>query len=112
MTCLNSFDVAIKLCKNYRLWRILEHRRVVKQLSCAVPVEVLRRYEKWKDIARVSGPMGLRAMPGFHDAALSGDWKGHRSSRLGLHWRVIYCIVASELQVYVLEVTAHDYGRN
>jgi hypothetical protein len=27
---------------------------------------------------------------GFHDEALSGQWAGHRSSRLGIQWRVIY----------------------
>ena len=64
------------------MWEIQEHRRVDKQLS-AVPIEILKRYEKWKDIARVSGPSGLRAIKGFNDEALSGEWKGHRSSRLG-----------------------------
>jgi len=52
------------------MWEIQEHRRVGKQLSGAVPIEVLKRYEKWKDIARVSGPTGLRAIAGFHDEAL------------------------------------------
>ena len=65
------------------MWEIQEHRRVDKQLSAVVPIEILKRYEKWKDIARVSGPPGLRAIKGFHDEALSGEWKGHRSSRLG-----------------------------
>ena len=44
----------------------------------------------YKDIARLSGPPGLRAIVGFHDEALSARWKGHRSSRLGLQWRVVY----------------------
>ena len=94
------------------MWQILEHRRVDKQLSGVVSVEVLRRYEKWKDIARVSGPMGLRAMPGFHDEALYGVWKGYRSSRSGLHWRVIYRVVANVLEIHVLEVNAHDYRKH
>lgn len=38
----------------------------------------------------LSGPEGLRAINGFRDAALSGDWKGYRSSRLNEQWRVIY----------------------
>ncbi|MFA5241984.1 MAG: hypothetical protein WC392_06340 [Sulfuricella sp.] len=54
------------------MWEIEEHRRADKQLSGAVPIEVLKRYEKWKDIARVSWPPGLRAIKGFHDEALSG----------------------------------------
>ena len=93
------------------MWQIVEHRRVDKQLSDAVPVEVLKRFEKWKDIARLSGPPGLRAIKGFHDEALLGEWKGHRSSRLGLNWRVIYLVVANVLQIQVVHVTAHDYRR-
>ena len=93
------------------MWEIEEHRRVDKQLSGSVPIEVLKRYEKWKDIARVSGPQGLRLIKGFHDEALLGEWKGHRSSRLGLQWRVIYQVVANVLLIQVVQVTAHDYRR-
>jgi addiction module RelE/StbE family toxin len=93
------------------MWQIEEHRRVDKQLSGPVPIEVLKRYEKWKDIARLSGPQGLRVIKGFHDEALSGEWKGHRSSRLGIQWRVIYRVVADVLQIQVVHVTAHDYRR-
>ena len=53
-----------------------------RQLAKA-PREVLKRYEKWKDIARLSGPPGIRLIAGFHDEALAGKWKGSRSSRLG-----------------------------
>ncbi|HEX5392868.1 MAG TPA: hypothetical protein VFW68_06300 [Rhodocyclaceae bacterium] len=93
------------------MWQIEEHRRVDKQLSGSVPIEVLQRYEKWKDIARLSGPQGLRVIKGFHDEALPGEWKGHRSSRLGLQWRVIYRVVANVLQIQVIQVTANDYRR-
>lgn len=93
------------------MWEIEEHRRVDKQLSGSVPIEVLKRYEKWKDIARISGPQGLRLIKGFHDETLSGEWKGHRSSRLGLQWRVIYRVVANVLLIQVVQVTAHDYRR-
>jgi toxin HigB-1 len=54
------------------LWRIEEHRRVDKQLDAAPP-DVLKRYEKWKDIAELSGPAGLRWIKGFHDEALQGE---------------------------------------
>ena len=93
------------------MWRIEEHRRVDKQLSAKVPLEILKRYEKWKDIARLSGPHGLRAIKGFNDEALAGEWKGFRSSRLGLQWRVIYKVVADALLVQVIQVTPHDYRR-
>lgn len=94
------------------MWRIEEHRRVDKQLSGSVPQEVLKRYEKWKDIAMLSGPIGLRAIKGFHDEALAGDWKGHRSSRLGLQWRVIYRVAANVLLIQVVQVTPHDHRRS
>ncbi len=93
------------------MWRIEEHRRVDRRLSGAVPREILMRYEKWKDIARLSGPQGLRTIKGFHDEALGGEWKGHRSSRLGLQWRVIYRVVADALLVQVIQITPHDYRR-
>jgi plasmid maintenance system killer protein len=93
------------------MWEIEEHRSVDRQLSGSVPVEVLKHYEQWKDIARVSGPSGLRAIKGFHDETLSGDWKGRRSSRLRLQWRVIYRVVANVLLIQVVQVTAHDDRR-
>ncbi len=93
------------------MWEIEEHRRVDKQLSGSVPVEVLKRYEKWKDIARISGPQGLWAIKGFNDEALSGKWQGYRSSRLGLQWRVIYQVKSNLLLIQVVQVTAHDYRR-
>lgn len=92
------------------MWEIYEHRRMAKVLT-KLPESVLKRYEKWKDIVRISGPHGLRAIKGFHDEALRGEWKGHRSSRLGLQYRVIYEISAKEVLVYVLDLTAHDYRR-
>jgi mRNA-degrading endonuclease YafQ of YafQ-DinJ toxin-antitoxin module len=92
------------------MWRIEEHRRVDKQLSAA-PREILKRYEKWKDIAMLSGPPGLRLIRGFNDEALSGKWDGHRSSRLGLQWRVIYLTVPDEQLFQVMTVTPHDYRR-
>jgi mRNA-degrading endonuclease YafQ of YafQ-DinJ toxin-antitoxin module len=92
------------------MWQIEEHRRVDKQ--CAVlPQEILKRYEKWKDIAMISGPRGLRLISGFHDEALVGEWRGYRSSRLGLQYRVIYRVLADKLVYQVASLTAHDYRR-
>ena len=94
------------------MWRIEEHRQADKELSSGrIPIEIIRRYEKWKDIAMLSGPQGLRAIKGFRDEALSGDWKGYRSSRLNEQWRVIYQVVADALLVQVVRVTPHDYRR-
>ncbi|MHB1544810.1 MAG: type II toxin-antitoxin system RelE/ParE family toxin [Gammaproteobacteria bacterium] len=92
------------------MWLIEEHRRVDKQVA-AVPEDILKRYEKWKDIAAISGPPGLRLIRGFRDEALSGEWRGYRSSRLGLQWRVIYRVLAEKLLFQVASITAHDYRR-
>jgi addiction module RelE/StbE family toxin len=93
------------------MWRIEEHRRVDKQVS-ALPKEVLKRYEKWKDIATLSGLPGLRLIKGFLDEALTGKWKGHRSSRLGDQYRIIYRAAPSQQLFQVLSITAHDYRRS
>ena len=92
------------------MWQVLEHRRVDRQLTKA-PRDILKRYEKWKDVAILSGPPGLRLIKGFHDEALAGEWRGWRSSRLGLQWRVIYRVVANDLAFYVESITPHDYRR-
>ena len=92
------------------MWRIEEHRRVEKQLDAA-PREILKRYEKWKDIAMISGPPGLRVIQGFHEEALGGKWRGYRSSRLGLQYRVIYRVIPKESLFQVVHVTPHDYRR-
>lgn len=76
-----------------------------------MPKDILKRYEKWLDIAAISGPPGLRAIRGFRDEALSGEWKGHRSSQLSIQYRVIYRTVASGQLFQVVSVTAHDYRR-
>lgn len=94
------------------MWTILEHRQVDKDLSSGrVPGEILKRYEKWKDVAMLSGPRGLLAIKGFRDEALSGDWKGFRSSGLNEQWRVLYSVEADVMIVQVLRVTPHDYRK-
>ena len=92
------------------MWSIYEHRRLDKQLS-KIPLEVQKRYEKWKDIAGISGPSGLKAIRGFRDEALRGEWKGFRSSRLNQQYRVIYKVEGDRLLIQVVEVTPHDYRR-
>ena len=92
------------------MWEVYEHRRIAGRVP-RLPVEIVKRYEKSKDIVRISGPSGLRLIKGFHDEALRGAWNGHRSSRLGLQFRVIYRVVAHEIFVAVIDITAHDYRR-
>ena len=92
------------------MWPILEHRNVLRRVR-KMPKQVLKRYEKWKDIVHLSGPAGLRLIRGLNDEPLRGEWKGHRSSRLGDQCRVIYKIESNRLLVMVIDLTAHDYRR-
>lgn len=80
--------------------------------ASSLPRDILKRHEKWKDIAMLSGPPGLRLIKGFHDEALSGESRGHRSSRLGIQYRVIYRTAPEQQQLFqVISITAHDYRR-
>jgi len=92
------------------MWQVLEHRRVVRRIS-KLPALILKRYQKWKDIVSISGPSGLRMIKGFRDESLRGEWKGHRSSRLGDQYRVICLIEEQHVVVKVVDLTAHDYRR-
>ena len=85
------------------MWRILENRNVKKTLR-KTPKAILIKYEAWKRIVELDGPKGLKHIQGFRDESLTGNWKGFRSSRLSLQWRVIYKVVNNELQVFVFEV--------
>jgi addiction module RelE/StbE family toxin len=92
------------------MWQILEHKRLSRRCK-SLPLEILKRYEKWKDIVSISGPTGLRAIRGFNDESLKGQWKGYRSSRLGQQYRVIYKIEAENILVRVVDLTPHDYRK-
>lgn len=92
------------------MWKIYEHKNAVKQLK-TLPVEILKRYEKWKDIVSISGPNGLKQIKGFNDEPLRGEWKGYRSSRLNIQYRIIYEIEKEQIVVKVIRITAHDYQR-
>jgi addiction module RelE/StbE family toxin len=92
------------------MWEIYEHHTLARKIP-KIPLEVLKRYEKWKDIVAISGPEGLRHIKGFHDEALKGQWTGFRSSRLGLQYRLIYKIESRKLYVRVLDINAHDYRK-
>ena len=92
------------------MWEVYEHRRVPRELK-KLTLDVLERYEKWKDIIMISGPEGLRRIRGFNDEALRGEWKGYRSSRLNCQYRVIYKVERQQVLVKVVKVTPHDYSR-
>ena len=93
-----------------RIWKVLEKKTIIKAINKA-PAEILVRYETWKRIVELQGPVGLKLIKGFNDETLKGEWKGFRSSRLGKQWRVIYKIESDHLEVFVVEITPHDYRR-
>lgn len=90
------------------MWTIYEKNSLVKTIK-KIPISILKHYELWKRIEELNGPRGLRMVKGFHDEALQGKWKGFRSSRLSLQWRVIYKIENKQFEVYVLDINPHDY---
>ena len=53
------------------MWKIYEHKTVIKQLN-SLPNDILKRYEKWKDIVVISGPVGLKQIKDFNDEPLQG----------------------------------------
>jgi len=59
----------------------------------------------------ISVPKGLKLIKGFDDESLRGELKGHRSSRLGIKYRVVYKVKESEIMVQVVNLRAHDYRK-
>lgn len=90
------------------MWEVYEKKIIQKDIK-KIPHEVLLRYEAWKRIVELSGPQGLKLIKGFNDEALKGQWKGFRSSRLNIKWRLIYKVEKEVLEVYVIEITPHKY---
>lgn len=90
------------------MWFIREHHAAAKVIQKA-PRHIQVNYLAWKRIVEIEGPEGLKAVRGFHDEALKGEWKGYRSSRLSGQWRVIYSVEHEECVVYVVEINPHDY---
>jgi addiction module RelE/StbE family toxin len=92
------------------MWTILEASEVKKELR-RCPQCIRESYEQWKAIVRTGGPKALLGLSGLHDEALHGRWRGFRSSRLNLQWRVLYQVQAEKVTVAVVRISAHDYKR-
>lgn len=90
------------------MWEINEHRDIQK-ICRKLPLQVVKKYELWKEIVFRHGPEKLREFPGFRDESLAGELEGQRSSRLSLQYRVIYLVEREVVTVYVLTVTPHKY---
>ena len=90
------------------MWHIKEHRNIDKTIA-KLPVQVIKKYELWKDIVFRHGPDKLKEFPGFHDEQLKGDLKGKRSSRLNIQYRVIYVVENEIVSIFVIDITPHKY---
>ena len=90
------------------MWRIREHRDLDKIIA-KLPLQVVKKYELWKDIVFRHGPDKLREFPGFHDEKIKGEYAGQRSSRLNIQYRVIYSVEKEVISVYVIDITPHKY---
>jgi len=90
------------------MWIIEENNRLEKKWR-KLPKQILKKYELWKSIVRYNGPRKLLEFQGFHDEALKGRWKGYRSSRLNIQYRVVYETFEKENLVRVEDIIPHTY---
>jgi plasmid maintenance system killer protein len=90
------------------MWRIREHHNLNK-VFVKLPLQVVKKYELWKNIVFRHGPEKLKEFPGFHDEKLKGEHEGERSSRLNIQYRVIYSVEKELISVYVIDITPHKY---
>ncbi len=81
-----------------------------KQLA-KMPEYIVKKFALWVDLVSVDGLATARAIPGYRDHILKGEWKGYRAIRLSNAYRAIYQErQAGTIQlVYVEEVNKHDY---
>jgi proteic killer suppression protein len=90
------------------MWVVVETKAAEKAIGTLQKAEK-ETYQIWLQIVRLQGPLGLRAIKGFHDEKLEGPLKHLRSSRLSKQWRVIYSVEKETVTVKVERVTPHDY---
>ena len=90
------------------MWHIQEHRGIAK-ICRKLPVNIVKKYELWKNIIFRHGPEKLEEFKGFHDEKLKGNRRGQRSSRLSAQYRLIYAIKREIVTVIVLEISPHKY---
>jgi toxin HigB-1 len=85
-------------------------RKAEKQLA-EVPSHIVRKFAIWVDLVSVEGLDAAKAIPGFRDHGLKGEWKGYRAIRLNDAYRAIYQERkdGTVCTVYVEEVNKHDY---
>jgi proteic killer suppression protein len=76
-----------------------------------LPSHIVEAFWAWARSVELDGIYKTRAIPGYHDEALSGDRKGQRSVRLSKAYRVIYEETESGniVLICVLEMNKHEY---
>lgn len=92
------------------MWKIEISKSADKVLKKA-PLEIKDAFDAWKSLIQLQGVSGVRAINGYRDHSLKGDWEGARSSSLSSQWRVIYVVLDKEVKIFILEVTPHEYRR-
>jgi len=90
------------------MWHIREHHKLDK-IVLKLSLQVVKKYELWKNIVFRHGPDKLRDFSGFHDEKLKGELAGLRSSRLNIQYRIIYSVEKEEVSVYIIDITPHKY---
>jgi len=85
------------------MWHIRENHKIEKTIP-KLPVQVIKKYELWKNIVFRHGPEKLKEFPGFNDEKLKGNRSGQRSSRLSLLYRVIYEVERESISVYIIDL--------
>lgn len=85
------------------MWILHEKKSLLKVIK-KLPLHIRKYYELWKRIVELEGPQGLRLIKGYHDEALQGVWKGYRSSRLLVQWRVLYQVENKQFEVFIIDI--------
>jgi toxin HigB-1 len=89
----------------------VELSRTAKKQLTKVPAHIIRKFALRVDLVRIEGLEAARAVPGFRDHLLKGEWQGYRAVRISDAYRAIYIIHSDGRveTVHVEEVNKHDY---
>lgn len=90
------------------MWNVLETKDVQKGLK-KTPVEIRKKYKFWVEVIKNGGSANLKNFLGFKDKRLQGALRECGSSRLNIHYRVVYKKDKSIKEIIVLKVTPHKY---
>jgi len=93
-----------------RRYEVVLSKSAQKQIK-RLPEHIRKSLRTWVEIIEDMGMPVMRRIPGYHDEPLKGDRRGQRSSRLNVHYRVIYVETdRGELVIVsILEVNKHVY---